>query len=128
MRSLRKRPVAALALLLLLRAMTAIATDTEVAYLLDYVAASGCTFNRNGDAHDAADAAAHLRMKYDRAGHRVDGAEGFIEHLASASSWTGKPYTVTCAGQVRRSGEWLEEALAAHRRAAVAPAKAEASR
>ena len=91
------------------------AMDPEVAYLLDYVAASGCTFTRNGEDHDAADAAAHLRMKYARAGHRVEGAEEFIEHLASASSWTGKPYTVTCAGNLSNSGDWLTQALTRHR-------------
>ena len=33
--------------------------DSEIRYLLDYVAGSGCVFLRNGDSHDASDAADH---------------------------------------------------------------------
>lgn len=90
-------------------------TDAEVQYLLNYVASSDCTFHRNGDDHDAADAADHLRLKYRRGGKYVDTSEHFIDRLASESSWTGRQYTVTCAGQTRPAGEWLHEALADYR-------------
>lgn len=88
---------------------------TEINYLLDYVAASGCTFVRNGDAHEAADAADHLRLKYDRGERYADTAENFIDRLATESSWSGDPYTVTCGRVTEPSGEWLHRALDEYR-------------
>lgn len=90
--------------------------DPEVEYLLEFVAGSGCSFNRNGDSHDSADAADHLRLKYSRGGRYVNSADQFIDRLATESSWSGDAYTVTCDGQTRPSGEWLHEALAQYRR------------
>jgi hypothetical protein len=90
-------------------------TNPEIQYLLDYVAASGCAFLRNGDAHDAADAADHLRLKYNRGRRYADTAEQFIDRLASQSSWSGKPYTVTCDATTEPSADWLHRALAEHR-------------
>ncbi len=89
--------------------------DTEIEYLLGFVAASGCTFTRNGKDHDPADAADHLRLKYSRGARHVDSAEQFIDRLASESSWTGQPYTVTCDGRTEPTGEWLHRALDAYR-------------
>ena len=89
--------------------------DAEVQYLLGYVESSGCTFVRNGSEHDAAGAADHLRLKYNRGGKYVNSAEQFIDRLATESSWTGKVYTVTCDGVTQPSGEWLHRALAAYR-------------
>ena len=89
--------------------------DREIQYLLGFVADSGCTFLRNGDAHDSADAADHLRLKYDRGRRYADTAEHFIDRLASGSSWSGKPYTVTCGEITKPSGEWLHRALAEYR-------------
>jgi hypothetical protein len=90
--------------------------DVEIQYLLGYVAESGCTFERNGDSHDAADAADHLRLKYTRGRRYADTAEHFIDRLASRSSWSGKAYSVTCGGNREPSGEWLHRALAEYRR------------
>lgn len=89
--------------------------DTEIEYLLGYVAGSGCVFLRNGDDHEAADAADHLRLKYSRGRRYADTAEHFIDRLASQSSWTGKPYSVTCGATTEPSGEWLHRALAEYR-------------
>ena len=86
-------------------------TDKEIQYLLEFVATSGCSFERNGSVHSPEDAADHLRLKYRRGGKYVSTAENFIDRLASESSWTGKKYTVTCDGEVTPSGEWLHEAL-----------------
>lgn len=90
-------------------------SNPEIQYLLDYVAGSGCVFLRNGDAHEAADAADHLRLKYNRGRRYADTAEHFIDRLASQSSWSGKPYTVTCDATTEPSGEWLHRALAEYR-------------
>lgn len=85
--------------------------DPEVAYLLSFVADSGCEFVRNGTSHDSADAADHLRLKYRRGKRYVNNAEQFIDRLASESSWTGKPYSVSCSGQSEPAGAWLHRAL-----------------
>jgi hypothetical protein len=85
--------------------------DAEIQYLLDFVAASGCTFTRNGKDHDPADAADHLRLKHSRGARYADSAEQFIDRLASESSWTGRAYTVTCDGQTEPTGQWLHRAL-----------------
>ena len=91
--------------------------DAEVQYLLRFVENSGCIFTRNGSDHAAADAADHLRLKYDRGGKYVGSAEQFIDRLATESSWTGRDYTVTCGGHTEPSADWLHRALEAHRQA-----------
>lgn len=105
-------------ILLLLAASTAVQAEDreqEIRYLLDSVGGSDCTFTRNGTEHDAVEAKAHLAMKYSRAGSRVKTAEQFVDRLASESSWTGKPYVITCAGTSRPSRDWLMERLDRYR-------------
>ena len=100
--------------LLLLVAPVAFSVDEaqrEIESLLDFVAASGCEFERNGDRHSAVDAADHLRLKYNRGRRYAKTAEQFIDRLATESSWSGKPYRVYCAGNVEPSGAWLHRAL-----------------
>lgn len=114
----RRAGLAALLLSLALpaTALAGIATESEVEYLLQFVADSGCTFRRNGDSHDSGAAADHLRMKYQRGRRYAGSAEQFIDRLASKSSWSGKPYTVTCDGRTEPSGAWLHRALASYRK------------
>lgn len=106
-------------LALLWLALPALAGDDvtagEIDYLLRHVATSGCTFTRNGNTHDAGDAADHLRLKYSRGSRWVDSTEDFIDRLATASSWTGKPYTITCDGKTEPTGSWLHRALTTYR-------------
>ncbi|MEP1469617.1 MAG: DUF5329 domain-containing protein [Halieaceae bacterium] len=89
--------------------------ESEVNYLLEFVAGSGCDFVRNGSSHDPESAADHLRLKYSRGKRYVNNAEQFIDRLASESSWTGKPYSVTCEGQSEPAGPWLHRALDSYR-------------
>ncbi len=102
---------------LLLAAMLAVAgargadPAQEVRDLIARVAASGCTFIRNGTAHDAAAAADHLQLKYRRGERYVDTAEQFIDRLASESSWTGRPYLIRCDGVTEPARDWLYRAL-----------------
>lgn len=110
-------PLAALLALCLGHFAHADEEDTEIQYLLRFVAASDCIFERNGTRHAAEDAAEHLRLKYRRGRRYAATAEHFIDRLASASSWTNRVYTVECAGQVRESGDWLHQALNAYRAA-----------
>jgi hypothetical protein len=105
-------------LLLLILALPAAAEDAEIEYLLASVGQSNCTFVRNGNAHPSVEAADHLRMKYERAGWRVKGADQFIERIATKSSLSGKPYTIQCDGdEPCPTGRWLTERLAEYRAA-----------
>jgi hypothetical protein len=85
--------------------------DREITGLISAVESSGCVFIRNGDRHDAAEAADHLRLKYRRGKRYADTAEHFIERLASKSSWSGEPYLIECGGTGEPSGDWLTTAL-----------------
>lgn len=90
----------------------------EIEYLLTTVGASGCTFQRNGKAHSAEDAEAHLRMKYKSGNRHASTTEKFIERLASASSWTGKPYFIECPGsEPVKTGDWFMARLLEYRSA-----------
>ena len=86
-------------------------TEREVRLLIDAIAASHCDFNRNGRQHTAEEAAAHLELKYSRAGKHIDSADEFITQLASSSSFTGKPYLMSCEGGTLPAGDWMIEAL-----------------
>jgi hypothetical protein len=107
----------ALAVALLALALPVLAgQEAEIEYLLVAVANSDCQFIRNGEAHDAAEAAAHLRMKYERAGWLVDDAEEFIDRLASKSSISGRPYAIQCQDAAPSPAQaWLTERLAEYR-------------
>lgn len=73
-------------------------TGREVEQLFVALKQSGCTFYRNGSWHEADEAGAHLRRKYDyllKKGH-VASTEAFIDLAASKSSMSGKPYLVKC--------------------------------
>ena len=69
-------------------------------------------FIRNGSEHTAQEAASHLRLKLRRAGSRVTTAEQFIDHLASGSSFSGKPYMIRQPGQEPEpAGQFLHRLL-----------------
>ena len=88
----------------------------EIEYLLTTMGQSDCTFIRNGREHDAADAEAHLRMKYRRGKRYAPTSEAFIENLASKSSMSRKPYLISCGGaEPAESGPWLMELLQEYR-------------
>ena len=114
--SAAKRRVALLtALLIVTTAQAADAVD-EIDFLASAVGSSGCTFIRNGKRHDAADAEAHLRMKYRRGKRYAPTAELFIERLASRSSISNKPYYIECGdGEPVETGIWLTQRLEDYR-------------
>ncbi|MFT3686137.1 MAG: DUF5329 family protein [Phycisphaerales bacterium] len=81
--------------------------------LIDALAASSDTFNRNGTDYPAKDAAAHMRSKLSAAGDRVKTVRQFIDGIGSTSSMSGKPYTVKKAdGTTINAKEWWEGQLA----------------
>ena len=76
------------------------------------MAASPCTFVRNGSDHTGPEARDHMQLKYDHARRRVKTAEDFIRLAASQSSMTGRPYLVRCADEPEAtSRDWLLERL-----------------
>jgi hypothetical protein len=73
---------------------------------------SGLVFVRNGDAHSAAEAVEHLRLKLSRTRDRLETAEQFIDKVASSSSLSGKPYLVREPGKSeQKAGDFLHELL-----------------
>ena len=97
-------------------AQPAVAPETEINHLLEFVAASSCTFVRNADRYDGPEAADHLRAKYERDKRHVTSAEKFIDRVASDSSITGTPYTIKCEdSETETTDRWLHKALAIHR-------------
>ena len=87
--------------------------DKEINYLLEFVATSDCTFVRNGDRYNGADAADHLRGKYNGDKRHVHNGEQFISRVASKSSTTGMPYMVNCEdSEPETTDQWLHKALA----------------
>ena len=105
------------ALLLAFAAFAALAQarkeQARIDALIAAIETSGCEMERNGSLHGGKAAAAHLRMKLENAGDRVQTASEFIDHVASGSSASGAPYRVVCPGQAPRpSGQWLREKLA----------------
>lgn len=93
-------------------------TQTEVDFLLGYLAVSGCEFYRNGTWYDSSAAQAHLRKKYTylAALNMVKSADDFIEKAGSESSFSGKAYQVRCnGGAAVTSRKWLSDELARFR-------------
>lgn len=113
---------AVLALVLALQLPLALAAPSaarpEIEALLGRLHASGCTFQRNGTWHDAAEARTHLlrKLAYLEDRNLVATTEQFIERAASTSSGSGKPYLVKCGGGgAVESRSWLTTQLAALR-------------
>ncbi|HET9668556.1 MAG TPA: DUF5329 domain-containing protein [Casimicrobiaceae bacterium] len=94
---------------------TSSGSNEEIDHLLQYVAASHCTFVRNGSEYAADQARDHLVDKYRFAGSRIATAEQFIEYLATKSSLSGQPYHVHCGKQDELSAAWLAAELRRYR-------------
>ncbi|CAN7242391.1 MULTISPECIES: DUF5329 family protein [Variovorax] len=70
------------------------------------------TFMRNGDEHNAADAAKHMQAKFDHFKDEITTAEDFIDRCASRSEMTGKPYKIKMPnGSMRDANEFLNAEL-----------------
>ena len=89
-------------------------TRAEIAHLLQYLATSGCQFQRNGSWYASARAASHLNQKYEYLLKKglIANAETFIERAATESSASGKPYSVKCGNAAAvPSAAWLQDEL-----------------
>lgn len=94
------------------------AAQTEINHLMDYLAKSGCEFNRNGSWYGSKEARDHLNDKYQYLLKKdwVSNTESFIERAATQSSISGKAYQVRCgAAQPVASAAWLKAELSRYR-------------
>lgn len=101
------------------------AAAAEIEHLLDALRASGCQFERNGRWYEAARAEAHLRRKLPYYLERAQPptAEGFIAHVASRSSFTGRAYRMRCGEAAPvPTATWLRSELERLRASPRAPA------
>ncbi|SMF39326.1 hypothetical protein SAMN02745866_02535 [Alteromonadaceae bacterium Bs31] len=86
--------------------------EKEISALIQSVENSRCTFQRNGKAYKADEAADHLRLKWRRGKKYAGSAELFIENLASKSSWSGKPYSMDCPETgIQTTNAWFHRQL-----------------
>lgn len=84
----------------------------KIESILTALATSDAIFIRNGTEYSGADAAEHLRSKWNYAGDKIKTATEFIDRLASKSSASGKPYQVKSKdGTVVESRAWMIKAL-----------------
>ena len=95
------------------QATGALTEDEKIERLIRSIAdLKDATFIRNGDEHTAAEAAGHLRTKWQRGKKHVKTADDFIEKIASKSSISGKPYTIRFKdGKEVESGTYLRDEL-----------------
>ena len=98
------------------------AAQAEIDHLLAFVAASPCTFIRNGEPHPSAEARDHLATKLRFAGGSISTAEEFVRYLATESSMSHEPYKVKCGAKEMPAGVWLSEELKRYRAVAARPA------
>ena len=81
--------------------------------LLKRVAAADVIFVREGKDYTGAEAAAHLRQKYEAAKAKVTTLDAFLTEIASRSSLTGNPYSIKFAdGSSQSALDWLRVLVA----------------
>ena len=95
----------------LIAPLSAASTSEEIEHLLNFVATSGCAFERNGSRYTAVEAREHIQLKYDYIKDRVNSAEDFIRYAATESSLSGRKYHATCNGKTITSEQWLTREL-----------------
>jgi len=111
-----KAILAAVVFLLSVSVARADALSDEIAHLIDFVRHSSCTFIRNGSEYNGAQAADHVKAKYDYYKLLIKTVEDFIERAASKSILSGKPYEVRCAdGKTVPAADWIRAEDAAYR-------------
>jgi hypothetical protein len=90
----------------------AVSEHAKIEQLIDHVAAlQNATFIRNGEEHTPAEAAEHLRRKWEAAGDEITTVEDFIEKIASKSSTTDEPYRIRFDRGETDAGIWLRNRL-----------------
>ena len=93
--------------------------EIKINYLISEIEHINGVFIRNGDEHSPQEAAAHIRMKMEKAMNSWFApekerwtAEMFIDNIASKSSISGKPYRIKLdGGEILNAGDWLYQKL-----------------
>lgn len=85
----------------------------KIEYLIKKIEGlEGAVFVRNGTEHSPKEAADHMRLKLEKAGSRIKGAQDFIKYCGTGSSITGEPYRIRFRnGEEKPSAEVLEAFL-----------------
>ena len=117
------RPILLVAGLVAIACMNATAAEpasqsksvAAIEHLLGSVAASDLQFMRNGKEHTGAEAAEHMRRKYEHFDDRIQSADNFIDLAATKSMMSGKKYTVSTADGEMATADWLRAVLADYR-------------
>lgn len=87
-------------------------TQQAIQFLIGTVAHSNLVFIRNGKSYNSAEAAEHIREKYEYFRSRIENPQDFIRLCASKSLLSGKPYLVVTAQGTIPVAKWLEQKLA----------------
>ena len=99
------------------------AAQVEIDHLLAFVAASPCSFIRNGSSYPGPEARDHLAGKFGYAKGRIGTAEEFIRYVGTESSLSHEPYKVKCGATEMPAGVWLVDELRRYRASAARPAR-----
>jgi hypothetical protein len=95
-------------LLLTFASFSALANQTEINHLLEFVKSTECQYERNGDMHNGQEAFKHIKRKYKHFKDDIDTTESFIKLSATKSKMSGKKYRIHCQGQpIIYSQDWL---------------------
>lgn len=89
------------------------AEKKKIEHLINYVAEmKDAKFVRNGSEYDAKTAATFIRRKWGANENKISTAREFIEHAASGSGTSGKPYLIRFKdGTEINSGDYLLKEL-----------------
>jgi hypothetical protein len=89
------------------------AERVKIGRLIEHIGSlEGAVFIRNGTEHTPAEAAEHLRRKWEAAGTKIATAEEFVKEIASKSSTSGEPYHIrTKEGVTKDASAYLLERL-----------------
>ena len=88
-----------------------------ISYLMNYVENSNLIFIRNSKEHSPAEAAAHMRRKYNYFKDEINTPEDFVRLCASKSLRTGRPYMLRLNdGSELRCDQWMLSVLNRYRR------------
>lgn len=96
-------------------------TQAEIDYLLERVEGSGYIFIRNGSEHESAEAARHMRRKYEHFLERgkIASVDDFIDMAGTKSLISGREYRVRMPdGTEVLTARWLRAEIEARRHGA----------
>jgi hypothetical protein len=92
-------------------------TQSEIIYLLNFVASTACQYERNGNFHNGKEAFEHINKKYKYYSDEIQSTEDFIQYAASKSKMSGKYYKIHCHNKSSiKSQDWLLTELMVYRK------------